>query len=378
MGHCLVCDLWVKDSSPGGRLFSDAQCPECLSFPVRDAEKEANESLKDPWRRKFLVILLNSGAVGTVLWIGGCAPALFSRDYRPKTKHSIHLTDLLKNELTDQRETPGLLRSHGRSARRTDFEEHRMRPAHPGADHPGLDIAPVADPTVIVPAAAGYSYFYIIGMGNKVIHLMHPFGYRTEYSHLETVYRRNRKVERKDELGIMGKTGRATRVHLHFELHGPAYSHYLSGIKVFQSSMRFYVLDPEEFSLAGQKESLPYQRPVEKKTDDFLWEKHFEAQKWLARIIKEFPTTEVRNVMRAGGDQDIEAEIRINADHGVRPIDKEINFIYGAFSEETHRGLFSKNDEDKILATLRGYMRMVPRLTAPIQDPKRPGDYRGR
>lgn len=58
----------------------------------------------------------------------------------------------------------------------------------------------------------------------------------------------------------------------------------------------------------------------------------------------------------------------------LRVIDREINFIYSAISEGKHP--FSKNDSEKIMKTLQGYIQEVPRLTAPIKESGRAGDYR--
>ena len=90
-----------------------------------------------------------------------------------------------------------------------------------GKMHKGLDIARPSNRTIKaadngVVIEAGYSND---GYGNKVI-IDHKNGYQTLYGHLDSVsVHVGQTVQQGAKLGIMGSTGEATGVHLHFEIH---------------------------------------------------------------------------------------------------------------------------------------------------------------
>jgi murein DD-endopeptidase MepM/ murein hydrolase activator NlpD len=53
----------------------------------------------------------------------------------------------------------------------------------------------------------------------KLIIIENPYGYATFYAHLNTINTKEGKyVTAGEKIGGMGRTGRATGVHLHFEL----------------------------------------------------------------------------------------------------------------------------------------------------------------
>ncbi len=60
--------------------------------------------------------------------------------------------------------------------------------------------------------------FQFYGYGNQVV-INHGFGYKTRYAHLNTVtVVEGMKIERGDQLGEVGNTGRSTGPHLHYEV----------------------------------------------------------------------------------------------------------------------------------------------------------------
>lgn len=87
--------------------------------------------------------------------------------------------------------------------------------------HPGLDIANRAAPPILAADAgkvivSGWVDNY--GYGNRVI-IDHGNGYRTLYAHMQKIYVVvGQTVQRGDQLGQMGSTGRSTGTHLHFEV----------------------------------------------------------------------------------------------------------------------------------------------------------------
>lgn len=57
----------------------------------------------------------------------------------------------------------------------------------------------------------------------KMITIQHAYGYKTRYAHLKTYsVELGQRVKAGEQIGIMGKTGNATGVHLHFEVLTPA------------------------------------------------------------------------------------------------------------------------------------------------------------
>jgi murein DD-endopeptidase MepM/ murein hydrolase activator NlpD len=86
-------------------------------------------------------------------------------------------------------------------------------------DHPGLDIAPLADERVTavmdgVVEFAGNDGAY----GNSVI-LTHTARVRTRYAHLRQInVTEGQKIHAGDFLGIVGSTGMSTGRHLHYEV----------------------------------------------------------------------------------------------------------------------------------------------------------------
>jgi len=87
--------------------------------------------------------------------------------------------------------------------------------------HKGIDIANRSAPAVVAADAgrvivAGWPDNY--GYGNRVI-VDHGNGYRTLYAHLSRIHVVvGQTVNRGDQLGVMGNTGRSTGTHLHFEI----------------------------------------------------------------------------------------------------------------------------------------------------------------
>ena len=90
---------------------------------------------------------------------------------------------------------------------------HRMR------THNGLDIGCAVQP--VVASARGVvsrTGFDARGLGNYV-KIMHGNGYETTYGHLSEVWVRPGQVlDLSQSLGVAGKTGLATGIHLHYEI----------------------------------------------------------------------------------------------------------------------------------------------------------------
>lgn len=86
--------------------------------------------------------------------------------------------------------------------------------------HQGIDIA-APSKTPVRAARSGHVIYAgnrIPGYGNLVI-LRHPDSFSTVYAHLSKIkVRKGQFVSRTQLVGLVGKTGRATSYHLHFEV----------------------------------------------------------------------------------------------------------------------------------------------------------------
>jgi murein DD-endopeptidase MepM/ murein hydrolase activator NlpD len=89
-----------------------------------------------------------------------------------------------------------------------------------GRLHHGIDI-PSRPGTVIVAADSGkvvYSGNGIRGYGNMVV-VSHGSGMKTVYAHnKKNLVKKGQKVHRGQVIGLVGRTGRVTGPHLHFEV----------------------------------------------------------------------------------------------------------------------------------------------------------------
>lgn len=85
---------------------------------------------------------------------------------------------------------------------------------HGGMDiaaNKGSDVYSSAPGTVILAGSKG-------GYGNLVV-LKHDYGYETRYGHLDEIFVEiGQKVKKREIIGKVGNTGRATGYHLHFEV----------------------------------------------------------------------------------------------------------------------------------------------------------------
>ncbi|MDR0294654.1 MAG: M23 family metallopeptidase [Prevotellaceae bacterium] len=89
-------------------------------------------------------------------------------------------------------------------------------------EHLGLDFAGKTGDKIFVTgngkvATVDYS-FARSGYGNCVV-IDHGFGYKTRYAHLQTIsVRQGQQVQRGEQIGTMGSTGRSVAPHLHYEV----------------------------------------------------------------------------------------------------------------------------------------------------------------
>jgi murein DD-endopeptidase MepM/ murein hydrolase activator NlpD len=130
--------------------------------------------------------------------------------------------DLVENQLLSQGEmlasTPTIapvsgLFTDGFGRRRDPFTGRQ-------ATHTGLDISARRGTPVLAPGHGVVVFAGRNGGLGKTVKVSHGFGYTTVYGHLDKVeVEPGQEVERGDELGLLGSTGRSTGPHLHYEVH---------------------------------------------------------------------------------------------------------------------------------------------------------------
>ena len=86
--------------------------------------------------------------------------------------------------------------------------------------HKGLDICAKMGAPIVAPADGVVSYVgKNYGYGNVVV-LNHNNGLKTKYAHLEkSLVKKGQSVKRGEQIAQVGKTGRSTGPHLHYEVH---------------------------------------------------------------------------------------------------------------------------------------------------------------
>ena len=86
--------------------------------------------------------------------------------------------------------------------------------------HQGLDIATRTGTPVVAPADGTVTFAGSKGPLGKTVIIDHGYGMVTRYGHLKKLLvKRGAHVERGDEIGLVGNTGRSTAPHLHYEVH---------------------------------------------------------------------------------------------------------------------------------------------------------------
>ncbi|WFA03521.1 LysM peptidoglycan-binding domain-containing protein [Bacillus sp. HSf4] len=89
-----------------------------------------------------------------------------------------------------------------------------------GGKHKGLDIAAPEGESVLAAADGTISKSYRSDSYGQVIFIKHDNGYETVYAHLsKRLKKKNDRVAKGEEIGIIGNTGISTGTHLHFEMH---------------------------------------------------------------------------------------------------------------------------------------------------------------
>jgi murein DD-endopeptidase MepM/ murein hydrolase activator NlpD len=88
-----------------------------------------------------------------------------------------------------------------------------------GARHEGLDLRAVRDSAIIAPAAGTVVAAGWDGAFGNLIQIDHGFGVVSRYAHLSRMLvRKGDVVAPREQIGVVGATGRVTGTHLHYEI----------------------------------------------------------------------------------------------------------------------------------------------------------------
>jgi murein DD-endopeptidase MepM/ murein hydrolase activator NlpD len=91
---------------------------------------------------------------------------------------------------------------------------------HTWAYHAGLDLGAPRDSKVLATAPGRVVVAGAAGPYGQMVEIDHGFGILTRYGHLDSIdVAVGDEVEFRQELGVVGNTGRSTSRHLHYEIH---------------------------------------------------------------------------------------------------------------------------------------------------------------
>lgn len=114
--------------------------------------------------------------------------------------------------------TPFVLPAKGQVTSGFGYRLHPVTGAH--AMHEGLDISNSRWTPIYAPANGMVATSQVNGAFGNLVVLDHGNGYITKYGHLtQIMVEKGQLVKRYGLIGYMGSTGRATGIHLHYEVH---------------------------------------------------------------------------------------------------------------------------------------------------------------
>lgn len=87
------------------------------------------------------------------------------------------------------------------------------------AMHMGIDLGARSGTAILAAGPGVVTMAGWLGANGRIVEVDHGFGIRTRYAHLRSIsVKRGERVERGEIIGKVGKSGRATGPHLHYEV----------------------------------------------------------------------------------------------------------------------------------------------------------------
>jgi murein DD-endopeptidase MepM/ murein hydrolase activator NlpD len=308
-------------------------------------------------------------AVGGGLGLSGCATPRV-----PRAANPISLGSLLASKLAGERDHPA--RSDPRSA---SYAQHVARPSF---NEGGVDYRParLIGDTAISAVADGV----VIGCADNAryagmsVAIAHGLGWKSEYAHLQARHVRvGDRVQRREVIAVMGRSGRGANrsgvvePHLHLTLRGPLYSPLFADIAMQEQREEptpafRYVLDPEEFSLAGKGAQLPYPEQEDSQYDQAFRHMHLAAVAECDALLDRLSDLEGQ-LVRLRHPAETAMQFDCNVDYRIAYLRQRLAAGNHPF-DPAHAAAYH--------ARLIEFMRTVPRLTAPVVAPDRRREYR--
>jgi hypothetical protein len=263
--------------------------------------------------------------------------------------------------------TPSTERAAARIFHGGTFAEHRRRPEYRALA--GIDYAPIGAETEIVPVAAGVVYGYFTHpMGGNVVVVHHGLGFVSQYFHLhERTVALGDVVTRDTVIGIMGTTGSGAGTvgkHVHLTVLAPFYAGHLQldDVQYFEANdtVSSYVVDPEEFSLLGRHQALPFAWREDAALDERFRVDLRQARIEVDRLLHLFPTMQHTRFSDRFGALVTRVGPRVDL-----TLDRDVADLYQAVAGgvPAARGV----DVDQVQRSLARIMALTPRFTAPLK-----------
>lgn len=163
-------------------------------------------------------------------WVDGDPVAAHANQVRVDINALVRRADLLSrsfqqaaDSLSSHRDrlaaTPSVMPTQGWLT--SAFTSMRYHPIlHAARPHEGIDVAAPMGTPIEAPAAGTVVFSgWESGYGNVIV-LDHGFGLRTKYAHCSRlVARQGQRVNRGQQIALVGNTGLSTGPHLHYEVH---------------------------------------------------------------------------------------------------------------------------------------------------------------
>ena len=151
--------------------------------------------------------------------LGGEAPRLLSpaAHVDQLSRRSSRLSSMLDDVETRLTGTPSIVPAWGELTSNYGYRRDPLTGER--SFHRGIDIGTDPERAVYASATGTVSLARRKGALGNAVHLSHGFGLTTRYGHLaRIVVEKGQQIEQGEIVGYVGRTGRATGYHLHFEV----------------------------------------------------------------------------------------------------------------------------------------------------------------
>ncbi len=148
--------------------------------------------------------------------------SLVSQKLRSQLQFSVNTLDNIQDFIRYRQKiwdhTPAVAPARGQLSSGFGYRVHPVTGLY--ARHEGLDIVGDTWTPIYAPASGMVSSSGVSGNYGNCVDIDHGNGYSTRFGHMSRIMvSKGQVIKRFDLIGYMGKTGRATGTHLHYEVH---------------------------------------------------------------------------------------------------------------------------------------------------------------